>query len=260
MTFIASKLFWFVAQPLGLLLTLQTLALILTLAGSRKAGLRLFCGLGILMLAVFLLPVGHWITRPLEARFPEVTVLPEKVDGIIVLGGSMGLALTEAFGQPALNSAAERLTEFVALARHYPRAKLVFTGGSAQIFPGRIREADVARQVFEQVGLDTGRVIFERNSRNTFENAVFTRGIVHPEPGEHWLLVTSAIHMPRTVGIFRQTGWPVSAYPVDYRTLPKGGTNDVTDNLDMMTASLREWIGLVAYRLLGRTDALFPAP
>lgn len=260
MTFIASKLFWFVAQPLGLILTLLTLALLLALIGRRTASLRLFSVLTLLMLAAFLLPVGHWITRPLEARFAEVTAPPGKVDGIIVLGGSMDLALSEAFGQPALNSAAERLTEFVALARRYPQAKLVFTGGSAQIFPGRIREADVARQVFEQVGLDTGQVIFERNSRNTYENAVFSRGIVHPEPGEHWLLVTSAIHMPRAVGIFRQVGWPVTAYPVDYRTLPEADANDVTDNLDVMTASLREWIGLIAYRLLGRTDALFPAP
>ena len=260
MTFIASKLFWFIAQPLGLILTFETLALLLVLAGRRKAGVGLFSALTLLMLAAFLLPVGHWITRPLEARFAEITVPPEKVDGIIVLGGSMGLALTEAFGQPALNGAAERLTEFVALARRYPQAKLVFTGGSAQIFPGRIREADVARQVFEQVGFDTGRVLFERNSRNTYENAVFSRDIVHPQPGERWLLVTSAMHMPRAVGIFRQAGWPVIAYPVDYRTMPAASVNDVTDNLDMITASLREWIGLVAYRLLGRTDALFPAP
>ena len=112
--------------------------------------------------------------------------------------------------------------------------------------------------------MDVGRVIFERESRNTYENVVNSKAMVHPAPGEVWLLVTSAFHMPRAVGIFRAQDWPVVAYPVDYQTGAgpddPAYSADFLQNLGQSSLALKEWIGLLANQWLGHSDALFPGP
>jgi uncharacterized SAM-binding protein YcdF (DUF218 family) len=263
MTFVLSKLGWALVRPGNLLAMALILGWLLRISRrptARRLGKRLVSA-GVLLVAVLtLLPVGQVTLRPLEERFPQ-PALPARIDGIILLGGSVHTEMTADRGQTVLNGAAERITEFVALARRYPDARLVFTGGSGFVFAGDLREADVIRDVLDGLGFDTSRVAFERESRNTYENAVFSRLLVNPEPGETWLLVTSAAHMPRSVGIFRRAAWPVLAYPVDYRS-----TNDLTwspdllSGLDALNESVREWVGLAAYRLMDRTDSWFPAP
>ena len=76
--------------------------------------------------------------------------------------------------------------------------------------------------MLERLGLAAGRVIYEERSRNTSENAEFSLAIARPQPGETWLLITSAFHMSRAVGSFRRAGWNVVPYPVDFR--PMGTT------------------------------------
>jgi uncharacterized SAM-binding protein YcdF (DUF218 family) len=166
-------------------------------------------------------------------------------------------------GQPTLTGAAERLTEFVSLARHYPEARLVFTGGSGNLFDQTLKETLVARAVFAQLGLDVNRITFEDRSRNTYENAVLTRDLVAPKPEETWLLITSAMHMPRAHGAFVKVGWRILPYPVDYQT---SGSYDwrlgfsLASGLGGISDALHEWIGLVAYRAMGWTDGIFPGP
>lgn len=108
------------------------------------------------------------------------------------------------------------------------------------------------------------RLILEERSRNTRENARFSAELANPKPGERWLLVTSAWHMPRAVGCFRRAGFPVTAYPVDYRTAgPRDATRFNTfasDGLLEFDLAVKEWIGLVAYKLAGYTDAWMPGP
>jgi uncharacterized SAM-binding protein YcdF (DUF218 family) len=189
--------------------------------------------------------------------------MPNRVDGIIVLGGAVNPPLAANRGEPSVNDAAERILALADLGRRYPDAKLVFTGGSGSLWGGKYREGEVMRAALEQAGLDTGRVQFENESRNTWENAVFSRDLVAPKPGETWLLVTSAWHMPRSVGIFRRIGWPVTPYPVDYRSRDDGKPYllfELDANLMQAGFAVREWIGLAAYRLMDRTDSLFPAP
>ncbi len=153
----------------------------------------------------------------LEDRFPVITSITEPVDGIIVLGGSVDQYLGQTRKQIILNNAAERLTSFVALARQFPKAKLVFTGGSGRLDQTH-KEADTAREFFTSMGLPQSRIIFEDRSRNTFENGIFTHRLVKPKASERWLLITSARHMPRSIGVFRQLGWNTIPYPVDYHT------------------------------------------
>ena len=209
------------------------------------------------------LPVGMVLNEILEDRFPTVQTLPAHIDGIVVLGGAVNQVTTRVRGQPSLNEAAERMTEFVAMARRHPEARLVYTGGSGSLYHRDIKETEVARLFFAQMGLDVSRIAFEDQSRNTWENAVFTYRLMKPKKGETWVLITSAQHMPRSVGAFRQAGWNPLPYPVDYMTYGWAQVHlglDMAGGFQSLWLGLHEWVGLVAYRWLGRSNALFPAP
>jgi uncharacterized SAM-binding protein YcdF (DUF218 family) len=260
--FVASKLFWTVMRPNTLALVLCVIGLVLVWRGRRGGRWPLAIGLS-WYVAVFVLPVASWLTLPLESRFARPAAPPAEVAGIIVLGGAVEQDLTAAHGIPALNGAAERMTEAVALALRYPQAKLVFTGGSAAVVPGGPTEADTARRLFTDLGLPASRLVFEDASRNTAENAVFTHRMLQPKNGETWLLVTSASHMPRSVGSFRAAGWTIVPWPVNFTTGPDPSlwwNWPFPTRLNQAESALREYVGLVAYRLTGRTSALFPAP
>ena len=260
MTHALAKVFWLVAEPGNLLLILLVLGVLAALLGRRLVG-RLLIGLATLgFLAAATLPVGAWLIAPLEDRFPQPT-LPDKVDGIVVLGGALEERVTAARGRPHLNRYAERMTEFVRLARLYPEARLVFTGGTAALFGAPMTEAEVARLLLADLGVDLTRVVFESQSRNTWENARFAREMVQPKTGETWLMVTSAFHMPRAMLCFRAVGWDVVPVPVDYFTTgqPDAGIGfNLDDNLSLLGQAVHEWVGLAAYRILGRTGSLMP--
>jgi uncharacterized SAM-binding protein YcdF (DUF218 family) len=155
------------------------------------------------------------------------------------------------------------MTEPVALLRRHPEAKLLFTGGQGSLLHGGMTEADVARDLWLSLGVPADRIMLETAARNTHENAVRSLALAQPKPGETWLLVTSASHMPRSMGVFRHAGWRITPWPVNYRT---GHTVAVWYDasfpvrLGEFEWGLKEWIGLLAYRLMGRTGAVFPAP
>jgi uncharacterized SAM-binding protein YcdF (DUF218 family) len=263
MFYVISQLAGLIFRPSTILLLLSLGGLVLCWMGRRTWGRRALT-VGILaMVLVEVLPVGGWALRPLENRFPQVATPPAHVDGIIVLGGALSPRRMRAHGIPSLNWAAERMTEFVALALRYPTARLVFTGGLGvgDIHP--TTEADVARALFTELGLPPGRVIYESKSRTTYENVVLSQKLVDPKPGETWILVTSASHMPRAVGIFRRAGWNVLPWPVGYKSIPELELSVLPpfgEELEEADLAAHEWEGLLAYYLTGRTDALFPSP
>lgn len=231
----------------------------------RRAGALAAVAATLGLFACGLSPMANWLTLPLEERFPAFTDDGTPVAGIIVLGGAVQSEETFARGQLILNDAGERMLALGELARRYPAAQVVFTGGAATLIADGQPEAQaLVRFGLPAVGVSAERLTIEDRSRTTRENAVFSRDLVHPGSGERWLLVTSAWHMPRAVGCFRQAGFPVVAYPVDFRT---GSRSDrwrpftsVSDGLRRFDLVMKEWIGLVGYRLAGYTDALFPAP
>jgi len=261
MVYVVVRVLEIVIAPSTLLLLASVVGLLLTLRDSRVWGTRLLvAGLGGYV-AIALLPVSTWLLRPLEDRFPPPRALPERVDGIISLGGAFDLGLTRAHGRPALRDSAARMTDFVALARRYPKAKLVFSGGSGEIVASPVTEADVARVFYAELGIDPHRVLFESKSRNTHENAALAYRLVRPHPRERWLLVTSAADLPRAVGSFRAAGWPVIAVPADYHAPKSGGwAPGLIRGLRDTDWAMHEWLALVYYRLRGWTPALFPGP
>lgn len=259
MTFALSKLLWLLLKPSHLLLLLLIVGVCLLCARRLRAGRAFVVVAALLAVAITVCPIADWTALPLERRFPPPSAMPPEVDGIVVLGGS----LTTTGGEVGLNSAGERVVGLVALARRYPEAQIVYTGGSSLIGGEDAREADLARRLLTTLGVDTEGILFERESRNTRENAALSRRLVRPGPDEIWLLVTSAMHMPRSVGSFRAAGWPVVPYPVDFQAdldRPLQYQIDLSGNLVLLDSAAKEWVGLAAYYWLGYTDALLPAP
>lgn len=262
--FVLSKVFWWLFEPSNLVLLILVIgsALLWTQRWRRMGAGSVSCATAILV-AVSVIPIDRLLIAPLEDRFPQIHALPGDAAGIISLGGAVDQLMTRARNQTALSGAVERLTTFVALARRYPRMKLVYTGGSASLIHPEVKEVLVVKRLFGEIGFNPDRVIFEDQSRNTHENALLTRELVRPKPGERWVLLTSAFHMPRSVGVFRAAGWDVIPYPVDYQInpdAPVGFWRSPKAGLGQLSAGMHEWIGLLAYRLLGRTDAVFPGP
>jgi uncharacterized SAM-binding protein YcdF (DUF218 family) len=262
MLFVVSKLLWLVTAPSMLLLLLALCGLALVVFRRRRAGITcLSVALGAFAVIAFL-PVGAAMLAPLENRFPELRTLPATVTGVIVLGGAVETDLSAQRGIPSLNDAAERMTTFVTLARHYPKAQLAFTGGNGELIHGSMTEADVAHMLFDGLGLADRSVIYENRSRTTYENVERLKAIVKPQPDETWLLITSAWHMPRSVGLFRKAGWPVLPDPVGYKTgsgIIMAFRDSFPERLEMVDLAAHEWVGLTAYWLMGKTSALFPA-
>jgi uncharacterized SAM-binding protein YcdF (DUF218 family) len=251
-------------------LLLATLALAVVLLWRRRAwrwGRGLVTLLTLLLAMLLLSPLQPWLAERLEDRFPAAPALPARIDGIIVLGGMIREDVSRSRGRPSLNDAADRLLEGAALARTHPEAKLLFTGGSADPWHPESREADVAATLLRQLGVAPERLILEDRSRNTRENALFSQQLAQPQPGQAWILVTSAAHMPRAVGVFRRIGWPVIPWPVNYLTtadsfVPADWVNEDMALLRLYRLSriLHEWGGLLYYRLRGWSDSLLPAP
>ena len=210
-------------------------------------------------------PLGNWVLYPLESRFPPWDPARGAPDGIVVLGGAIDTDLSVAHGTAVFTDAAGRLMAAAALARRYPNARILYSGGNANlVFDEASKEADYAVAVFEGLGISRERLVLERRSRNTWENAEFSKAIAAPKNGERWLLVTSAYHMPRSVGIFRKVGFAVEPCPADWRL---GAAADLlrftafsVEGLEHTDLALREWMGLFAYRVTGKTSEFFPGP
>jgi len=264
MFFILSKTIGFVAYPSNAIVLLGLLGLVLLATRFRRAGTWLMA-VSIVLLAIGgWSPLGNILIQPLEERFPPWNASRGPPDGIIVLGGAIVPEVSAVRNEPQVNEAAERVLAFAALALRYPDARLVYSGGSGSLINNEAKEADQAAELMERLGIPRARVEIERRSRNTAENAAFTKALVQPKPGERWLLITSAAHMPRSIGIFRKEGFPVAAYPVDWRT---GGDDSdllpfdrISRGLPRLDVATREWVGLIVYWLAGKTSALFPGP
>lgn len=257
--FVASKLFLLVARPESWIVLLLVFGL-WSLRRHRvaAAGKFVFSAL-LLVLLICLVPVGQLLMRPLEMRFPAAPGISAPA-GIIILGGGEDARMSAASGLPELNAAGERLVLGLALAQAFPEAQLIFTGGSAGLVDQRISGADGVRTLFTRFEVADSRIMLEPEARNTAENATRTYEIVEDITRGPWVLVTSAFHMPRSVGSFCAAGWrDVIPYPVDYRATDIGGLSwSFAGNLDLLNMAIKEWIGLAAYSLTGRTPALLP--
>jgi uncharacterized SAM-binding protein YcdF (DUF218 family) len=262
--FALSKTLGVMLLPSNLLIGLVVVSSILLFTRFRAHGRRLFV-VSLLLLAVCgWSPTGNLLLYPLEQRFPPWDATRGAPDGIVVLGGAIDADLSAARGVPVFRGGSDRLLAAAALAHRYPQARLIYSGGNSNLMAGdAVKEADIAATVFESLGIAKQRLSMERLSRNTEENATFSKALAHPKPGERWLLVTSAYHMPRSVGLFRRAGFAIEPYPVDWRTSRENllmPFNLAGEGLERTDLAIREWMGLAAYRISGKTSELLPGP
>ena len=264
MFFILSKTIGIALLPGNFLIGIGLLGAILLATPWARLGRKLLIASIVLIAICGFSPLGDLLLYPLESRFPPWDPARGAPDGIVVLGGAIDADLSVSHGRAVYSRAADRVIEAAALARQYPKVRIIYSGGSANLIDADAREADYAADIFERLGVARDRLTMERRSRNTKENAEFSKLLAAPKSGERWLLLTSAFHMPRSVGIFRKAGFAVEPYPVDWRT---GGADYLPtfspfalDGLQRTEIAVREYLGLVAYRVAGRTSALFPGP
>lgn len=245
MIYVLSKVLWLLVAPTNALILTSAVSTFWALirTSKRAAWLAVFsaCGLAVGGFT----PVGLWTIAPLESRFPEWHPSSQSVpNGIILLGGDAG----------------EGIIVLAELSQQFPHARLVFSGPGEETS----RDNDLLLRKFANFGGDLTRIKLETRSRTTFENAMYSAELIKPKPDERWLLVTTALHMPRSVGTFRRAGFKIESYPILFRT--KNTPNSFFENgaasgaLGHLDAAAKEWIGLVAYRIIGRTDTLFPGP
>jgi uncharacterized SAM-binding protein YcdF (DUF218 family) len=263
MFFILSKTAATLLLPSNFLLILGCIGLALMATRFKRGGMRLAVVSLALLPVLGFSPLDAWLSNKLASRFPQWDSSHGAPNGIIVLGGGISAALSRDFGDTVLNLDSGRVVAIAKLARAYPNARFVYSGGDASLQGGGPAEGNYLYPLLDSFGVPRERVILEPRSRNTFENATFTKELVRPKPGERWLLVTSAQHMPRAMGVFQHIGFPVEAYPVAWHTrkrvslYPSETFSKGLARLDFVT---REWIGLVTYRIAGLTGELLPGP
>ncbi len=262
MYFLASKTIGFFAVPSNFIRTLAICGLLLWRTQFSKIGIRVTVVSILLLLIAGKFPVGTALLVPLENRFQPWDASRGAPTGIIVLGGVINPEVSMARGTISLSSSAERIIAAVEFYRRYPNIRVVFTGGGVNVLFRGLPEFEFAGKFLEEFGIPRDRIELESGSRNTRENAINTMHL--SKPGERWVLITSASHMPRAIGLFRKAGFRVEAYPVDWHTV---GWSALTaqslsflDGLRQLDLASHEWVGLVIDWMSGRTSTLFPGP
>jgi len=263
MFFTLYKIVALLALPSNLLFLLCVAGAALMATRFKRAGRRMVISSLVLLAIAGFSPIGGVLAHMLESRFPPWDPTRGPPNGIVVLGGAILPVLSRDYGEPVVGRDAGRVLAIAKLARVFPDARIVYSSGDASLFANETAEAAVLAPLLDSFGIQRTRVVLESRSRNTVENAVFTKELVKPKPGERWLLVTSAQHIPRAVGCFRRIGFPVEAYPVAWRTRLRGSLMPGAvfgGGLTQFDFATHEWIGLIAYRLMGWTSELLPGP
>jgi uncharacterized SAM-binding protein YcdF (DUF218 family) len=259
-----TKTFGFFALPTNLLLSLGVLGVLLLLTRFTRLASWLIVTSLVLLAVAGLSPLGNVLILPLEQRFPPWDPSHGPPDGIVMLGGVISPEVSIDRGSIALKEGGARLVVTAELGLRYPKARIIISGGPSSLVYDEGPEAGIAVRELVALGIAHDRITAEEQSRNTVENAVFSRLIANPQLGERWILVTSAFHMPRAIATFRAAGFPIEAYPVDYRTRGPADAfrpfDVASKGLSRTDAAMHEWMGLLGYRLTGKTNELFPAP
>ncbi|MDD3181499.1 MAG: YdcF family protein [Alphaproteobacteria bacterium] len=261
--FTLSKLIGNCIEPATFLTLLTFFALALQLTHSSCAKVfsrRMLLCMAACLFCLALLPLGMWALVPLENRYAKLS-LPENVDGILMLTGDEAPGLSEARGLAVAGWASQRYIHLARLAQKYPAAKLVVVGDTRPLSPSqKTTTQDIARDILQNIGVPLERVIFEKASRNTHENAHFSKNLINPAPQETWVVVTMAPHLPRAVLCFLHEGWRVIPSASDYLTDGKITLRlftHMSSNLDLLNLAAHEYYGLFSYWMLGWTDSLW---
>ena len=262
MTFYISKIFWLVAQPLSLAFLLIAAGLLAGLLRWNRIRTLASAMAALVLFVTLFTTTGAVLLQTLEDRIPRAALPAGGPTCIITLGGGFESEVVTARGGFEMAPAGDRFVETLRLAQQFPNARILISGGDGSLSGAYEGDAVIGARFFEAFGIPTTRLIREEDSRDTFENAGNTQALLKENGLSDCLLITSAFHMPRSVGLFRKLGLDVLPWPTDYRTTGRASLGlDFTQpstNSQLMTTALREWTGLLFYYLAGRTHAFFP--
>ncbi len=263
-------MFFVLSKTLGLLLEpliIPYLCLICAVLAFWRR--RRLLGRFFVLTAIFLpllygvIPLSSQPLQFIENHIKPADLAERQIDGIIVLGGFTGDGdVAESRNQPSLGPAAERFTAALQWHQKFPDKPLVFSGFSGSLVPKGASEADIVQQLLDDLTIDQTHILFENESRNTYDNALNCYNLMAPAPGSHWILITSASHMPRAIGSFRAAGWSgILGYPVDYQTPETGFSRywDIGYGTGLIDKALHEYAGLLVYWLSGRSTNFLPS-
>ena len=260
MTFYLSKFLWLIFNPFNLIIIIIIIGYFFNLFNYKILSKSLYIFVSFIFFISAILPTGSYLNYLLEKDFHSKNYLPEKIDGILILSGATNPYLTKEHNQINFNGSVERLTESISLIKKYPNAKIIFSGGSGSLKYPDLDHASVAKNFFSNMGVDSSKIYYEKKSHNTYENILFSKRIALPKINEKWLLVTSAFHLKRSLGVSEKLEWTFIPYAVDFKKTKKfswkPSFNLLSNLLEFQQAS-HEWVGLLAYYLMGRSDRIF---
>jgi uncharacterized SAM-binding protein YcdF (DUF218 family) len=247
---------WWLLQPSSLL-AIIVLTTALALGGRRQRTALAFAVVALLLMAVpTTFDLAGRLAWELERLVAAPDSLPERVDGILVLGGAVEWRVSRERNQLNVNQAGERLMAAAALARRYPNARLALTGVFREDVAAEFVAVPRAASLIHGEEYRGRTVEFIGEARSTYEDALLALERLSPKAGETWILVTSAMHMPRALSVFRTLGWRLLPYPVDYRT---AGKPDLLNQdprpgatLAALDEAVREWGAVFVYLRTGR--------
>ena len=257
MSFYLSKILWLIVNPFNIFIFITLFTMFLYFINFRRLSLIIYLINSIFIALISFLPIGSYLTYIIEKEFHTNTKFPDQVDGILILGGATNPLLFKEFDQISLNGSAERLVESVMIIRKFEKAKVIFSGGSGIVNRSDLGHSQVAKLFYKKMGVDINKIFFEDKSRNTHENIIYSKKIAKPKKNENWLLITSAFHMKRALLIAEKNNWKFIPYAVDFKNIKEFKLTpnlNLLSNLNSFQSGLHEWLGLVSYYLMGRTE------
>ena len=260
MSFYLSKILWLIVNPFNIFIFITLFTMFLYFINIRRLSLIIYLINFIFIALISFLPIGSYLTYIIEKEFHTNTKFPDQVDGILILGGATNPLLFKEFDQISLNGSAERLVESVMIIRKFEKAKVIFSGGSGIVNRSDLGHSQVAKLFYKKMGVDINKIFFEDKSRNTHENIIYSKKIAKPKKNENWLLITSAFHMKRALLIAEKNNWKLIPYAVDFKNIKNFKLTpnfNLLENLNSFHLGIHEWLGLVSYYLMGRTDKVF---
>ena len=260
MSFYLSKILWLILNPFNIFIFVTLLSIFLYFVKLRRLSLIIFLINFVFIALISFLPIGSYLIYNIEKEYHSYIKPPDQVDGILILGGATNPQLYNEYDQISLNSSSERLVESVFIIKKFDKAKVIFSGGSGILNRPDFDHAQVAKSFYKKIGIEIDKIIFEDNSRNTYENITYSKKIANPKINENWLLITSASHMKRALLIAEKNNWKLIPYAVDFKNIKNFKlipNLKLLKNLNLFQQGLHEWLGLVSYYLMGRTNKIF---
>ena len=260
MMFYLSKMLWFFFNPFNLIIIFILIGIIFKLINFKFLSRIFYLFSFFLFFLSAILPTGSYLIYLLEKDFHNSLIIPENLDGILILSGATNPYLTKEFNQVALGGSAERLTESILIIQKIPNAKIIFSGGPAHIEYPNLKDSDSAKKFYNEMGVDISKIIFEEKSKNTYENILFSKNIAQPKKNENWLVITSAFHLKRVLNVSDKLKWNLIPYATDFKHSKKFNFKlsiHFLSNLLKFQQVSHEWIALIYYYLTGKSDKIF---